>query len=77
FIKSEGGQVSDPYSPGAANYGAPAEEVGDYDDTPRDLRLGDGLVMELDEGESIETANPGRPNAQFDPFVMAMWKMIG
>ncbi|MGZ7263521.1 phage portal protein, partial [Streptococcus pyogenes] len=47
------------------------------DDTPRDLRLGDGLVMELDEGESIETANPGRPNAQFDPFVMAMWKMIG
>ncbi|MEF1335169.1 phage portal protein [Vibrio rotiferianus] len=78
FIKSDGGGGGvDPYAPGATSFGTPTEEVGDYDDTPRDLRLGDGLVMELDEGESIETANPGRPNAQFDPFVMAMWKMIG
>lgn len=73
FIKSEGGGARDPYAPGAGGGG---DE--DYDDTePRDLRLGDGLVTELDEGESIETANPGRPNAQFDPFVTALWRQIG
>lgn len=77
FIKSDGGGVADPFAPGAQNYGADGDSGSEPDDDPRDLRLGDGLVMELDEGESIETANPGRPNAQFDPFVTAMWKMIG
>ncbi len=73
FIKSEGGGARDPYAPGAG-----ADSDDDYDDAePRDLRLGDGLVTELDEGESIETANPGRPNAQFDPFVTALWRQIG
>ncbi len=77
FIKSEGGGARDPYSPGAGA-GAESESDEDYDDTePRDVRLGDGLVTELDDGESIETANPGRPNAQFDPFVTALWRQIG
>ena len=74
FIKSDGGGTRDAYSPGA---GADDDSDEDYDDEPRDLRLGDGLVTELDEGESIETANPGRPNAQFDPFVTALWRQIG
>lgn len=74
FIKSEGGGSNrDAFSPGGV--GDDSDE--DYDDEPRDLRLGDGLVTELDEGESIETANPGRPNAQFDPFVTALWRQIG
>jgi lambda family phage portal protein len=76
FIKSDrDGGGGDAYAPGAGLGGGADDD--DDDDQPRDLRLGDGLVYELDEGESIETANPGRPNAAFDPFVTALWRMIG
>lgn len=34
------------------------------------------MVKYLQNGQSIETANPGRPNAQFDPFVNRILKMI-
>jgi lambda family phage portal protein len=77
FIKSDrdaGG--GDAFMPGGGLGGGAADDDDDSDE-PRDLRLGDGLVYELDEGESIETANPGRPNAAFDPFVTALWRMIG
>lgn len=40
-------------------------------------QLGNGLVVELNPNERIETANPGRPNAQFDPFVTAIIRQIG
>lgn len=77
FIKSDrDGGGADPYSPGGGVGGGAAAD-DDEDEEARDLRLGDGLVYELDEGESIETANPGRPNAAFDPFVTALWRMIG
>lgn len=77
FIKSDrDGGGGDPYAPGGGMGGGAASDDDD-DDEARDLRLGDGLVYELDEGESIETANPGRPNAAFDPFVTALWRMIG
>lgn len=31
----------------------------------------------MKEGESIETANPGRPNQAFEPFVQAIVKQVG
>jgi len=77
FIKSARDGGGDAYAPGGGMAGAAADDDDDDDDEARDLRLGDGLVYELDEGESIETANPGRPNAAFDPFVTALWRMIG
>jgi len=40
-------------------------------------KLGNGIAVDLGEGESIETANPGRPNSQFDPFVQAIIRQIG
>ena len=77
FIKSDrDGGGGDAYAPGGGMGGA-ADDDDDESEEARDLRLGDGLVYELDEGESIETANPGRPNAAFDPFVTALWRMIG
>ncbi len=76
FIKSDRDGGGDAYGPGGGRTGA-ADDDDDDSDEARDLRLGDGLVYELDEGESIETANPGRPNAAFDPFVTALWRMIG
>lgn len=42
-----------------------------------DYQLGSGAIVGLAEGEEISTANPGRPNAQFDPFVQAVLRQIG
>ncbi|HCF6085923.1 TPA: phage portal protein, partial [Pseudomonas aeruginosa] len=36
-----------------------------------------GAVVDLGEGEEPVVANPARPNAQFDPFFMAVVKEIG
>lgn len=35
-----------------------------------------GIIEHLAEGESIETANPNRPNAQFEPFINHILKAI-
>jgi lambda family phage portal protein len=43
----------------------------------RELQLGSGTVAELAPDESIETANPNRPNANFDPFFLAVIRQIG
>lgn len=42
-----------------------------------DLKLGNGAIVGLKKGEKIETANPGRPNTAFDPFVKAILEQIG
>jgi lambda family phage portal protein len=45
--------------------------------TDADLKLANGAVVSLAEGEDIVTADPKRPNANYDPFVMAVLKHIG
>lgn len=45
--------------------------------SPIDYAMGNGAIVTLDEGESIETANPGRPNTAFDGFVVAICRQIG
>lgn len=42
-----------------------------------EVALGSGTVMELSPGEKITTASPNRPNANFDPFFLAMIRQIG
>ena len=42
-----------------------------------EIALGSGTVMELSPGEKISTADPNRPNANFDPFFLAMIRQIG
>jgi lambda family phage portal protein len=42
-----------------------------------ELALGSGTIAELSPDESIETANPNRPNANFDPFFLAVIRQIG
>lgn len=39
--------------------------------------LGNGAIVGLGPNESIETANPGRPNVAFDSFVIAICRQIG
>lgn len=38
---------------------------------------GNGHVIQLMPGESIESSTPGRPNSAFDPFVQAILQQIG
>lgn len=38
---------------------------------------GPGKAINLLPGEEIDTVNPGRPNSEFDPFVVAIVKQIG
>lgn len=40
-------------------------------------KLGQGAVVELPVGKKISVANPGRPNAQFQPFIDAAASYIG
>lgn len=36
-----------------------------------------GMIKYLDTGQKIEAANPGRPNVNFDPFVLRVLRAIG
>ena len=69
FIKSE-----TPQTPLGA--GVPTEERVDQLDTDS-LEMGNGSVLALNPGESVEVANPGRPNTAFDPFVTSILRQIG
>ncbi len=65
FVKTETGEM------GLANatVSSTATDDGTVDSETRDLELAPAGVFDLAEGESIETANPARPNDKFDPFV--------
>jgi lambda family phage portal protein len=49
-------------------------EPGDHDD---EMSLGYGAVGFLNAGEKASPVNPGRPNAQFDPFVKSILTQVG
>lgn len=69
FIKNDlGGADLAPMAPTSETGGATSDE---------DYKLASGAIVGLAPGESIETANPGRPNAAFDPFVQAVLRQIG
>jgi len=43
----------------------------------QEIHLGDGAINYLRPNESIETANPARPNTAYEPFMVAIYKEIG
>lgn len=43
----------------------------------RDINMGPGRVVGLAPGEEIQFADPSRPNASFDPFVLAILRQVG
>lgn len=53
-----------------------ADETGQQSGD-NDMKLGNGLMVGLAPGEKVSSANPGRPNTAFDPFVMAVLRQIG
>lgn len=70
FVKTEGGDEA----------GLPDVIVGEVDAAAVDageIAMGPGVVADLKPNEDVEFANPGRPNAAFDPFVLAVLRQIG
>lgn len=77
FIKSESSHdplslklETPPTDPGAGSGLTANDKAGDY-------QLGNGAIVGLAPGESVEMANPGRPNTAFDAFVTAMCRQVG
>lgn len=72
FIKT------DPLSDGEpAPIGTDSSEAG-VSDPNREIALEDaGAIVELDVGQSVDIANPGRPNPAFDAFVTSASRQIG
>ena len=67
FVKTQSGELPDPLP----------DDDGVVNTDDRSMELAPGLIVGLKDGESIETANPGRPNQAFDGFVMSIIKQIG
>ena len=79
FIKHTGGDPADVGLNGFVGTGGVAENVdgAGYEAPERELHLGQGTVVDLMEGEEIESADPSRPNVKFDPFWVAMVREVG
>lgn len=54
----------------------PTTEVGGST-SDKDFKMSSGAILDLGPGEDISTANPGRPNESFDPFVQAILRQVG
>lgn len=84
FVKSQsqmGNILSEGYIPSNGNFTAGMAGVSVLNSTDdRDEKLyemGSGNVIEMDEGEEIQLADPRRPNQAFEPFFLAIVKQIG
>lgn len=60
----------------------PANQMGMATETgarlsDKDVKMAPGAMIDLGPNEKIETANPGRPNTAFDPFVQAVLRQVG
>lgn len=67
FIESPTGSTSPIFDGRPADEAQPGEEIG----------LGMGTVVGLAPGEKPHVVNPGRPNPNFEPFLLAVIKQIG
>ena len=64
FVTSQGGGAGSPFE-------------GEKSASDSTGKMGAGAIIDLAEGETVDTANPGRPNSAFDPFVQAILRQIG
>lgn len=68
FVKTESGQGLGPFEPDTETGSKSSDD---------DYKMASGAMLDLGPGESIETANPSRPNSAFDPFVQAVLRQVG
>jgi len=69
FIKTEAGESNFDVGELGAETGATVSD--------KDIKLGNGAIIDLAKGEDIETVNPLRPNTAFDPFIQAVLRQVG
>lgn len=53
------------------------DEMPRAQDGSGDIEMKPGAILDLAAGEKAVVANPGRPNPQFEPFVLAILRQIG
>lgn len=71
-ISAFGGSPANPIATGEA------DQSTFVPPTPaQNISMGNGAIVEMAPGDKANFANPSRPNAQFDPFFVAMVKQIG
>lgn len=70
FVTHEGGADASPLNGVEGDNETPETGSGD-------VFLGNGLVVDLAPDENVTTANPGRPNAAYDPFVLSILRQVG
>lgn len=70
FVKSERQVAASPLGQGLP----PGVQV---DQDPAAYELGNGAIVTLDPGESVDFADPKRPNSAFEGFVMAICREVG
>lgn len=63
------------YAPGIDGGIDEAEQVDAEDENS--IELAPGSVVDLNEGEKANAVTPGRPNSNFDPFVVSICQQIG
>lgn len=68
FVKSEGGGGLDLMQP-TSDFGGSTSD--------KNFKMGSGAILDLNQNEAIEIANPMRPNTAFDAFVLAISRQIG
>ena len=71
FIEKKGISSDDPV--GAV---VPEEQQIDAGN-PNTLEVAPGVIIDLNEGEEAKSVSPGRPNSNFDGFVVAVLRQIG
>jgi lambda family phage portal protein len=69
--------VSGMYTVFIKTEGAESDTPATDKNNKSDISLDYGAIVDLGINESIENANPGRPNDSFDPFVASIIRQIG
>lgn len=78
FIKHNGASSENPFAnPFADHFNGNAEEEETKRTNPAEVGIGNGAIVSLEEGEDVSIANPTRPNANYDGFIVALFKQIG
>ncbi len=71
FIQKDGN------SGGGMAIGEVIPESEQVSSSASDIEIGNGSIIDLEEGEKANPVSPGRPNANFDGFVTAITRQIG
>lgn len=78
FIKHNGASSENPFANQFGyNLGGNSDDEEIQRTNPADVGIGNGAIVGLEEGEDVTIANPTRPNANYDGFIVSVFKQIG